>query len=100
MGEAGRDMLFGPVRSIYLFHTAPTFQPYAFRFDSGYDILHNDLKHQGKLDHALDVCPERLHPQPVRVWAPTASSEFHVVLLVEIELVKRLIEVGWIKIEK
>jgi hypothetical protein len=72
LGEAGRDKQFGAVRSIYLFHTVP-FRPYAFRFDSGYDMLHSDFQHQGKLDHGLETCPERLHPQPVRVWTPTAG---------------------------
>jgi hypothetical protein len=72
LGEAGRGTPLG-VRSIYIFHTAPAPSPYAFRFDSGYDLLHNDLQHQGKLDHGLETCPERLHPQPVRVWTPAAG---------------------------
>jgi hypothetical protein len=75
LGEAGRDKQLGEVRSIYLFHAVPSFRPYAFRFDSGYDILHNDLQRQGKLDHGLDACPERLHPQPVRVWTPAGWSQ-------------------------
>jgi hypothetical protein len=73
LGEADRETQSKTLRSIYLFRVMPTFRPYAFRFDSGYDILHSDLQRQGRLKRALEACPERLHPQPVRVWTPTAG---------------------------
>ncbi len=43
------------------------------RFDSGYDISHRQLEKEGKLDHTLENCPERLHPRPVRVWTPAGG---------------------------
>lgn len=61
------------VHVVYEFRVAPAFEPYAFRFDSWYDIMHRDLHDKGKFDHDLDSCPERLRPEPVRLWTPTGG---------------------------
>ena len=63
----------GKVDVVYDFHVEPVFQPVAFRFDSWYDLMHRDLYNEGKLDHGLESCPERLHPAPVRLWTPNAG---------------------------
>ena len=68
LGNGGPQL--EPVRSIYRFHTEPVVEPFSFRFDSAYDMLHRDLEREGRIDHSLDECPERLHPKPVRVWRP------------------------------
>lgn len=41
------------------------------RFDSGYDMLHREMEKEGRLDHSLENCPERLHPKPVMLWTPS-----------------------------
>jgi hypothetical protein len=66
----GNDTDVGKVHVVYEFHAEPTLRPVAFRFDSWYDMMHRDLQNKGKLDHAIESCPERLHPEPVRVWTP------------------------------
>ena len=45
----------------------------SLRYDSGYDMLHKQWSAEGKLDHTLENCPERLHPKPVRVWTPSGG---------------------------
>ena len=70
--HAGFDV-HSSARAIYLFHTEPAIQPFAFRFDSEYDMLHQKLEKERKLDHSLESCPERLHPEPVRMWTPSAG---------------------------
>jgi hypothetical protein len=67
LGDRGSSRSDGAF-SYYRFHTQPSIQPLSLRFDSSYDLLHQDLEKQGKLNHALDACPERLHPLPVKVW--------------------------------
>jgi hypothetical protein len=42
----------------------------SLRFGSGYDMLHRRLEKEGKLDHTLENCPERLHPRPIKMWTP------------------------------
>jgi hypothetical protein len=54
------------MREYYVFHTLPTIQPFSFRFNSDYDMLHRDLEKEHKLNHTLESCPERLHPEPVK----------------------------------
>jgi hypothetical protein len=61
------------VRTVYAFHAWPTVAPYSFRFDTGYDLLHGELERKHKLNHSLDDCPERRHPQPVKVWTPSTG---------------------------
>ena len=57
----------------YDFQTLPTIQPFSFRFGSDYDMLHRELEKDHKLNHTLETCPERLHPEPVKVWTPSAG---------------------------
>jgi hypothetical protein len=61
------------MREYYVFHTQPTIEPFSFRFSSDYDMLHRELEKDHKLNHTLESCPERLHPEPVRVWTPSAG---------------------------
>jgi hypothetical protein len=67
------DQDIGKVYVFYDFQTVPDFQPAAFRFDSWYDMAHQDFQNKGKLDHGLGSCPERLHPAPIRLWTPNAG---------------------------
>ena len=59
------------VRTIFLFRLDSHIEPVSLRYDSGYDMLHRELSAKGELDHSLDKCPERLHPQAVKIWTPT-----------------------------
>ena len=52
----------------FLFSLEPTFRPLSYRFDTSYDMRHRELSRAKKLNHTLEQCPERLHPQPVRMW--------------------------------
>lgn len=60
----------GKVHVVYDLRAEPTLRPVAFRFDSWYDLMHRELQEKGKLDHGIDSCPERLHPEAVRLWKP------------------------------
>jgi hypothetical protein len=60
----------GKVHVVYEFHADPILRPFTVRFDSWYDMMHRDLQSKGKLNHTLESCPERLHPEPVRLWTP------------------------------
>jgi hypothetical protein len=75
LGDAalGADQDVSKVYVVYDFQTMPDFRPAAFRFDSWYDIAHQDFQSKGRLDHGIESCPERLHPAPVRLWAPNAG---------------------------
>ena len=68
---AARDA--SKVYVFYDFKTVPEFRPAAFRFDSWYDMTHQDFQKKGMLDHGIEFCPERLHPAPVRLWTPNAG---------------------------
>jgi hypothetical protein len=61
------------VRIIYDIDDRSTFQVRSFLFDTGYDMLHAELQKQGKLDHSIAKCPERLHPKSVKMWTPDAG---------------------------
>jgi len=62
-----------PVSILYQFQMEPAFHFAARRFASGYDDKHVAMEKEGKLKHTLGHCPERLHPQPVRMWTPAAG---------------------------
>lgn len=51
----------------------PEAKPVSLRYDSTYDMLHRQFTAEGKLQHALEKCPERLHPEPVRIWTPAGG---------------------------
>jgi hypothetical protein len=57
-------------QTFYNFRTDPIIQPHSSRYGSHYDMLHREAEESGELHHLLANCPERLHPQPVRVWTP------------------------------
>ena len=57
--------------TFYLIEAEPKFDLVSLRFDSTYDKMHEDLQKSGQLDHSLADCPERVHPQPIRVWTPS-----------------------------
>lgn len=64
--------------TIYSFRTQPSIEPVSVRYDTPYDLLHNDLTAHGKLNHSLENCPERRHPKPVRLWTPSGGwTEIH-----------------------
>jgi hypothetical protein len=56
--------------TIYMLKAEPSFHVASLRFGSGYDMVHERLEKEGKLDHTLEHCPERLHPRPVKMWTP------------------------------
>jgi hypothetical protein len=60
-------------RTLYLLSREAPFSVISLRYDSEYDRVHRAWSAGGKLAHALEDCPERLHPQPVRVWTPSAG---------------------------
>jgi hypothetical protein len=60
-------------QTIYLLSADQGFRPVSLRFDSGYDMLHRKLEQEGKLNHSLENCPERLHPRPIRMWTPAGG---------------------------
>ncbi|MGC1613155.1 MAG: hypothetical protein WA736_00580, partial [Candidatus Acidiferrum sp.] len=54
----------------YLLSSQPPFKLLSLRYNSTYDLLHRAWSAEGKLTHTLENCPERLHPQSVRLWTP------------------------------
>jgi len=58
---------------VYLFNVTDGIRPISVRFDSGYDMLHQELSAAHKLKHDLQHCPERLQPRPVRLWTPASG---------------------------
>jgi hypothetical protein len=61
-------------RSFYLLRSDdPGFHVVSLRFDSRYDMEHQTLQKTGRLDHSLVTCPERLRPQPVKMWTPSGG---------------------------
>jgi hypothetical protein len=60
----------GSEQTVYLLESKPPFGLVSVRYNSDYDMLHRAWSDEGKLSHALEQCPERLHPQPVRLWTP------------------------------
>lgn len=53
---------------IYLMDFQGGLHPVSLRYDSTYDMLHRELEGKGEIDHGLEHCPERMHPQSVRLW--------------------------------
>lgn len=70
LGDPNSGEEWAAVQTLYGFRAGTTIAPVTLRFDSSYDMLHRDLQAKGKLDHPLESCPERLHPEPVRAWTP------------------------------
>lgn len=70
LGDPNSGEEWASVHTIYGFRAGTTILPETLRFDSSYDMLHRDLRAKSKLDHPLESCPERLHPEPVRIWTP------------------------------
>lgn len=68
--NSGEESKATTVSTFYAFRAETTLFPVMLRFDSSYDMLHRDLQAKGMLDHPLESCPERLHPEAVRVWSP------------------------------
>jgi hypothetical protein len=60
-------------RTLYVLSREAPFSVISLRYDSEYDRVHRAWSAEGKLAHSLEDCPERLHPQPVRVWTPSAG---------------------------
>jgi hypothetical protein len=53
--------------------TKPPFKLLGRLYNSEYNMLHKTWSAQGKLTHLLENCPERAHPQPVRMWTPAGG---------------------------
>jgi len=53
---------------LYDFPNGPEPKPESVRYSANFWLNHLDLERQGKLDHPLAKCPDRLHPPPVRVY--------------------------------
>jgi excisionase family DNA binding protein len=66
------DRSAGP-DTLYLLRADQGMRPFSVRFDSTYDMLHRKLETDGKLDHTLENCPERLNPRPIRMWTPAGG---------------------------
>ena len=58
---------------ISLLDTKPPFKLLSPLYNSEYNKLHEAWSAEGKLTHSLRNCPERMHPQPVRLWTPSAG---------------------------
>jgi len=58
---------------MYLLGLEPSIHPISLRFGSSYDLEHHELERTGELHHTLAQCPERLHPEPVRMWTPAGG---------------------------
>jgi hypothetical protein len=63
--ESGREY------TLYLLRRELPFSVVSLRYNSDYDRLHREWSANGKLNHTLENCPERMHPQPVRLWTST-----------------------------
>lgn len=71
--EKSERLNIGEEKTIYLLSSKPPFELLSLRYDSTYDMLHRAWSAQGRLTHTLEKCPERMHPQPVRLWTPGAG---------------------------
>jgi hypothetical protein len=58
------------VQTFYALSLEPTVRVASLQYGSDYDQAHQDLERSGEISHSLANCPERLHPEPVRVWTP------------------------------
>jgi hypothetical protein len=67
--------LYG-VSTTYKMRVDAGVHPLSLRHDSSYDMRHRSLSQQGKLRHSLENCPERLDPQPTRMWTPSSGWTF------------------------
>jgi len=63
----------GGLQTLYLLRADRGVRAVSVRFDSTYDMLHRKLEGEGKVDHTLETCPERLHPRPIRMWTPAGG---------------------------
>jgi hypothetical protein len=57
-------------QSLYLLKSDGLIRPVSVRFETSYDRLHNKFEREGKINHSLANCPERLQPRPVKMWTP------------------------------
>jgi len=73
--EVSKHEGFGPVNegTVYLLRREPPFSMLSVRYNSDYDMTHRAWSAEGRLAHSLEDCPERLHPQPIRLWTPAGG---------------------------
>jgi hypothetical protein len=65
-------------QSFYSLKRDGLIHPVSVLFDTSYELLHNKFEREGKIDHNLANCPERLHPRPIRMWTPAGGwTEIH-----------------------
>src|ERR1700683_2986119 len=60
-------------QTLYALKSDSVIHPVSVQFDTAYDLLHNKLEREGKLNHNFTQCPERLHPRPVKMWTPAGG---------------------------
>jgi hypothetical protein len=61
------------VQTLYLLRLTPSAHAVSVRYSAEYDLEHRALQQAGRINHALDDCPERLRPLPIRMWRPAAG---------------------------
>jgi hypothetical protein len=60
-------------QTLYVLKSDSAIHPVSVQFETAYDLLHNKLEREGKLNHKFTHCPERLHPRPVKMWTPAGG---------------------------
>jgi hypothetical protein len=60
-------------QTLYILKSDSVIHPVSVQFETAYDLLHNKLEREGKLNHNFTNCPERLHPRPVKMWTPAGG---------------------------
>ena len=60
-------------QSLYVLKSDSAIRAVSVQFDTAYDLLHNKLEREGKLNHSFTNCPERLHPRPIQLWTPAGG---------------------------
>jgi len=73
LGKKETEWINKRPKSFYLLDRQGPIRPVSVSFDTDYDLQHQQYEREGKLNHSLKDCPERLHPQPVRMWTPAAG---------------------------
>jgi len=73
--EVRKAAMGGDLRwaAYYTLRAGSGFRPISLRFSSEYDNQHRKYEAEGKLHHSLEQCPERLHPQPIKMWTPSGG---------------------------
>jgi hypothetical protein len=71
--EKGEPTKGDSARIHYVILSNEKFRVASLRFSSDYDEVHRRYEREGKIDHTLEKCPERLHPKPIKMWTPSTG---------------------------